>query len=155
MTNTNILTKNRFSVEVTDKIRFPALKVLLGDVAPLYPNFDTWLNFTFRRSQQSGERKVVIAHDGSQLIGAALLKLNGDESKICTFFISPTYRDMSLGSELMDVALATLDRNDTFITVSSERKDELTPLLKSKGFTVSQSVDNLYRPGSTEYFFTL
>jgi len=155
MTNTNILTKNAVSIEVTDKISFPALKTLLDEVAPLYPNFDGWLNFTFRRNLLSGERKVVIAHNGDHLMGAALLKQNNKESKICTFFVSPVYRNISLGSELMDMAIATLDRNDTFITVSSERKEELTPLLKSKGFSVSQSVSDFYRSGSTEYFFTL
>ncbi|MCP8686083.1 GNAT family N-acetyltransferase [Marinobacterium sedimentorum] len=155
MTTTNILTKTSFSLEVTQDIGFPALRALLQDVAPLYPCFDAWLNFTFRRNMRMGERSVVIAHDGNQLMGAALLKLRREESKICTFFVKPAYRDMNIGTELMDAALATLDRNDTFITVSDDRKCELTPLLMSKGFSVSHSIDGLYRPSSTEYFFTL
>lgn len=155
MTATNILIKPSFSFEVTQKVSFPALNRLLSDVSPLYPNFDGWLNFTFRREMLSGERSVVIAHDGNELLGAALLKDSEEEGKICTFFVTPSYREIKVGSELLDEALAKLDRNDSFITVSEERKGELAPLLTSRGFSVMRSEKDLYRPGSTEYFFTL
>lgn len=155
MTATNILIKPSFSLEVTRKVSFPALKRLLADVSPLYPNFDGWLNFTFRREMLSGERSVALAHNGSELLGAALLKDSREEGKICTFFVSPSYRDMKVGSELLDLALAELDRNDAFITVADEREGELTPLLTSRGFSVTHSAKDLYRSGSTEYFFSL
>jgi hypothetical protein len=56
---------------------------------------------------------------------------------------------------LIELALAELDNADTFITVSKERNEELYPLLKSKGFKLSQSIDDLYREGNTEHFYKL
>tara|TARA_R100000306_G_C4378159_1_gene142897 strand:- start:347 stop:814 length:468 start_codon:yes stop_codon:yes gene_type:complete len=155
MTMINILTKSSFSFEVAQNINFPALRRLLNDVAPLYPSFDAWLNFTFRRNMASGERRVLIAHNGSELVGAALLKDSLAEGKICTFFVSPDHRQMNIGGQLLDQALRELDRDDAFITVAEERKAELSPLLTSRGFSVGNSISSLYRPGSTEYLFTL
>lgn len=151
----NTLTKTRFEFEVLQDVNFSRLRSFLGEVAPLYPNFDAWFNFKFCRNLASGQRKVAIAHDGNQILGAALLKKDAHESKICTFYISPEYRGLSIGDELMDLALVTLNDSDTIITVCSERKDELTPLLSSHGFEVISSHDGLYRDLSTEYVFNL
>jgi ribosomal protein S18 acetylase RimI-like enzyme len=151
----NVLVKPSVTFEVSSKIEFTALYRFLADVEPLYPNFKSWFNFTFRRNIGSGERQVVLAHDGVQIIGVALLKKNSIENKICTFYVSPEYRGLSIGNDLMDLALSTLDSNDTRITVSTERNSELSPLLFSKGFNVYQSLEGFYRQDSTEYFYKL
>jgi ribosomal protein S18 acetylase RimI-like enzyme len=155
MNGINILTKPHMQFEVYSSIDFPKLTSFLTNVAPLYPNFDTWLNFTFRRNLLSGERQIALAHNGSQILGTALLKNSIEEKKICTFYVAPNYRNLNIGSQLMDLTLSTLDSHRSFITVSEERKNELNPLLSSKGFTISNSVDGLYRKNSTEHFYTL
>lgn len=155
MKASNVLIKPHFEVCICNDVKFSALNQLLSDVEPLYPNFDSWMNFTFRRNINSGERSVLIAHNGDQLLGALLLKMTYDEHKICTFYVHPQYRGLYLGSKLMDLALLTLDSDDVYITVSEERNRELSPLLLSKGFQLSNSINSLYRKGKIEYFYTL
>lgn len=155
MTTTHALSKAYVQYVVQQDADFKSLKHLLQPVSPMYPNFDAWLNFTFRRSLTSGKRKIVTAYYGSELAGIALLKSDLSERKICTFYISESFRELGIGQKLLDVAIDTLDSSDSFITVSEERDSGLSPLLRSKGFKLVSSVPKLYRPDSTEHFYSL
>lgn len=151
----NVIIKPSVTFEVSSKVEFPRLYRFLADVEPFYPNFKLWFNFTFRRNARAGERQVVLAHNGYEIVGTALLKKSSTENKICTFYVSPKYRGERVGHDLMELAISRLNSNDTQITVSTERNAELSPLLRSKGFSIYQSVDGLYRQGSTEHFYQL
>lgn len=155
MTIISALVKASLKYTVLENANFKALSHFLNAVSPMYPDFSIWWNFTFRRGLSSGQRKIVLAHYGDQIVGVALLKKNMHESKICTFYIAPDFREMGVGGELMDLALETLDSNNTFITVSDERQRQLAPLLSSRGFILVNSVDGLYRSKSSEHFYSL
>lgn len=151
----NSLKKYQIDYEVTQRIDYQNLRAFLVDVSGFYPNFDGWLNFKFCRNLASGQRKIILAHNGNEIIGAALLKSDNLESKICTFYVDPAFRGMNIGSKLMDLSISTLDNPNTFITVCDERKSELAPLLSSRGFTLERSVDGLYHSHSSEHFYKL
>ena len=154
MNKFNILIKTQIEIEIYNSVDFVSLRNTLKDVEPLYPNFGAWLNFKFRRSLSSGERNIVLATDGTNILGLSLLKKNMDESKICTFYVPEIYRDMGIGKKLMCKSLSVLDSSDSFITVSDERQSELKPLLTSSGFKLVKSVDSLYRQKNTEHFYS-
>lgn len=155
MRMTNVVSKSSFSIEVLNQIYFPLLADFLSDVSILYPEFDSWLNFKVRRNINTNERKILIAHDGDKIVGVALLKNTQLEQKISTFYVSPTYRGLGIGTKLMSQSLELLDTNHTFITVSEERNSELSPLLKSTGFTLQQTVPDMYRKGYCELFYSI
>lgn len=152
---TNALRENVVEYRLLQNFDFIELNRLLNPVAPMYPNFDAWLNFKFRRNLALGQRQIALANYGCQLAGVALLKNDGIERKICTFYIAPNFRNMGVGSKLMDLAIETLNSSSSFITVSDERKNELAPLLSSRGFKCINSVHGLYRSGSFEHFYSL
>lgn len=153
MINANVLTTTRIDYEVLQDVTYSQIASLLKEVSPLYPNFDAWLAFKFFRGLKSDGRKVAVAHDGDQILGAALLKTQ-EENKICTFYVLPEFRDLKIGSNLMSFALSTFGSESVSITVSDERLDELSPLLKSKGFELTSSHKDLYRTNISEHFFT-
>lgn len=155
MNKLHIISKPSTQVILNNSVSFPALKQLLSDVAPLYPNFEGWLNFTFRRNLSSGERQILIAHDGTNLQGCALLKNTPIESKICTFYVAQSARGQGIGEQLMQRSLVALDNADTIITVSDDRHAELYPLLKSAGFSLQQQLDAAYRPAHSEFVYAL
>jgi len=155
MKRVNVLVKQHIDFEICNSIDFSMLKHTLRDVSPLYPNFSVWFNFTFRRNILSGERNILIASDGDNILGVSLLKKTHNENKICTFYVPPEYRSMNIGKNLLDKSLSLLDNQNSIITVSDERHDELRPLLVSRGFELSKSVDSLYRKGSSENFYKL
>lgn len=151
MKTTNTLYKGEVSISLIKQINYPLLKSFLSDVSCLYPEFESWLHFKVRRF----DRDIVIAHDGNQLAGVSILKNFGSERKICTFYVAPQFRGEMLGQALMTKSLQFLDSEETFITVSEERNDQLFPLLKSNGFKVQKVVPNLYREGKNEFFYSL
>lgn len=127
----------------------------LSGVSRLYPSFEDWLTTRFLSELQMGSRKLLIAHNGDTAIGYSLLKKTDAESKICTFYIANEFRGLGVGQELMSKSLQELDSGETFITVSDERLEELSPLLKAKGFILSSTISNMYRDGSDEHIWTL
>lgn len=151
MKMTNVLYKSEASISLVNQIDYPLLKSFLSDISFLYPDFDSWLNFKVRRY----ERDIVIAHNGNQLLGVSILKKSGDEKKISTFYVAPSFRGQMLGQALMAKSLQFLDSAETFITVSEERNRELVPLLNSSGFKLQKTVPNLYRNGKDELFYSL
>ena len=155
MNKVNVLVKQDISFEIYNSVDLSLLKKSLQEVSPLYPNFDAWLNFKFRRILSSGERNIVLATDGSNILGLSLLKKNKDESKICTFYVPEEYRGMNVGKDLMSKSLSILDNQNSLITVADERHKELKPLLDSSGFKLIKSIDALYREDSTEHFYSL
>lgn len=155
MKTVNVIAKPSTHIELNNELSFSTLNHLLSDVSPLYPNFNVWLNFTFRRNLASGERRILVAHDGDNLLGCALLKSAADESKICTFYVEPLARDRGIGRQLMQYSLENLDNPNTIITVSDDRQAELAPLLKSSGFSLQQQLSDHYRPQHSEFVYSL
>lgn len=127
----------------------------LSNISALYPNFNNWLQYKFYRPSHESQRKIIIAHNGTVLLGVALLKKSHDENKICTLYTSPFHQGQGIGSQLVDLSLQCFDSPDVLITVAQEKLIELAPILKSKGFICTSSIQGFYRPESTEYFFNL
>lgn len=127
----------------------------LSDISALYPNFNYWLQYKFYQPSHESQRKIIIAHNGTALLGIALLKKSHDENKICTLYTSPFHQGQGIGSQLVDLSLQYFDSPDVLITVAQEKLIELAPILKSKGFICTSSIQGFYRPESTEYFFNL
>ncbi|MBA6232187.1 MULTISPECIES: GNAT family N-acetyltransferase [unclassified Colwellia] len=155
MNKVNVLVKQHISFEIYNSVDLSLLNKSLKEIAPLYPNFNAWLNFKFRRNLCSGERNIVLATDGDNVLGLSLLKTNKDENKICTFYVPKQYRCMNIGNELMIKSLSILDNQSSFITVADERHSELKPFLLSHDFKLEKSVDSLYRDNIKEHFYSL
>ncbi|MEB6857896.1 GNAT family N-acetyltransferase [Proteus cibi] len=127
----------------------------LSNISALYPNFNDWLQYKFYQPSYESQRKIIIAHNGTMLLGVALLKKSHDENKICTLYTSPFHQGQGIGSQLVDLSLQYFDSPDVLITVAQEKLIELAPILKSKGFVCTASIKGMYRPESTELFFNL
>jgi ribosomal protein S18 acetylase RimI-like enzyme len=136
-------------------INFLRLSRTLSDVSPHYPNFKEWLYFTFRKEMIQGLRTIAVARHQGVYAGFSLLKNASNEKKICTFYVLPSFRGMSIGSQLMDFSTTYLGNTDISITVSEERNPELYPLLRRKGFSLESRVKGYYRDNADEYFYSL
>ena len=136
-------------------IKFSGIAKSLSTVGGYYPNFKSWLYFTFRKEMIEGKRSIIIAHDGNSLAGLSLLKYTIDEKKICTFYVLPPFRGNGVGDMLMDESTSYLGDKDIKITVAEEHNQELYPLLKSKGFSIENKVSGYYRDNVDEYFYSL
>lgn len=138
-----------------EELRFQVIAKSLSSVACYYPNFKNWLYFTFRKEMIEGKRSIIIARNGNSLAGLSLLKHSSSEKKICTFYITPDFRDAGIGHQLLNQSISYLGEEDIKITVAQERNSELYPLLKSKGFSLEKKIGGYYRNNIDEYFYSI
>ncbi|MGZ0899467.1 GNAT family N-acetyltransferase [Pseudomonas putida] len=126
----------------------------LSAVSHLYPGFREWLYFKFKPEFSNGSRDIIVAYDSNNIAGLSLLKFSDFEHKICTFYVMPAYRGLSIGNELMDRSLSFLGNRNVTISVSQEREMELYPVLKKSGFELDRKIEGAYRPGVFENFYS-
>jgi ribosomal protein S18 acetylase RimI-like enzyme len=151
-----IISKATADFEIIESdLHFKKIAASLADVSAYYPEFKSWLYFTFRAGIYVGERKILVAHSDGDIAGLALLKNSISEKKICTFYVLPEYRDDGVGRSLMHKSLQTLGHNDIGISVSEERHSELSPLLRSCGFSLDSVLPGRYRNEKSEFFYQL
>ncbi|MEM8237876.1 GNAT family N-acetyltransferase, partial [Morganella morganii subsp. sibonii] len=127
----------------------------LSPVADLYPNFYTWLYSKYMHNIEPSKRLILFAYDENDaIIGTSLLKINKEEKKICTFFISPKHQERGIGNILMNKAFSHFNDNDSvLITCSETRKTGLEPILRKSGFVYTHSVTDLYKKNTREFFY--
>jgi ribosomal protein S18 acetylase RimI-like enzyme len=123
----------------------------LKQVEAHYPNFRSWLDFTFARQLTDGNRKALIVKDKNEIVGVSLLKKTREENKICTFYVAPQHRGKGIGKMLMEESLSYLE-SEAHITVCEERWAEMRPFLEKYSFKLDIELPNFYRDDRTEYF---
>lgn len=151
-----IISKPNFDFEIIESLdrNFLNIAAALSSVSPYYPNFKEWLFFNFNKGLRSGERKILLAHNGTDICAVSLLKLTDNENKICTFFVRPDFRERGLGRILMSRSLCELSGKSSIITVAEERHSELSPLLIESNFGLVEESLGIYRPGKLELIYS-
>lgn len=151
-----IISKPNFDFEIIESFdrNFFNIATALSSVSSYYPNFKEWLFFTFNKGLRSGERKILLAHNGADICAVSLLKATDHENKICTFFVLPEFRERGLGRALMNRSLCELSGKSSIITVAQERHSELRPLLIESNFGLTEESLDMYRPGKLELIYS-
>ena len=86
------------------------------------------VSITFIPDLKLGHRGYILASKHNILAGCCLLKKTQEEQKICTLYVSKSYRRQGIGSDLLTAALTELN-DSPIITVSPGLASEFTPLL--------------------------
>lgn len=145
--------KINFEMLESDSIHLGKIVKSLSDLEEFYPGFKEWVCFKFRRGLYLNERRIVLACCDNEIAGLALLKDTACEKKVCTFFVSPAFREQSVGSLLMLKSLDVLGPGLINITVSEERNLELSRILISNNFSLHDVVKGLYRDDKAEFIY--
>lgn len=126
---------------------------LTYSVNDTYPQYSTWFKEKFLPDLKNKKRMYIVAQDESgKLVGCVLIKNTEEEKKICTLLVHPDYRKQGVGEKLMEQTLSELGEHP-LITVSDKNIEQLSPLLRKKGFHLSAVKKGAYRPEYTEYYF--
>ncbi|EGQ8447185.1 GNAT family N-acetyltransferase [Vibrio alginolyticus] len=155
MVNYKIKASCPISIDILKDPDFQAIRKLLEPVSGLYPSFDAWFNFRFKRNFSSGNRIVIAAMSGSTIAGVALLKKTESEHKICTLFVREEFRGLGVGRQLLTKAIENLKGNKIGISVAEERHQALKSLLEKQGFSLKSKEIGYYRQGAVEFFYEL
>ena len=134
------------------------IEELLDFLPVLYPGGSAWLS---RRMSDvaRGRATALVAEVSGEMVGVALgiLKASG-RFKVSTLFVSPTHRGLGLGAELLDsmvVRARVVGANEVYITGAHSVRENLSPLLASRGFVLTATEANRYGQGRHEDVYSL
>lgn len=117
-----------------------------------YPNYKNWYEKTFLEGLKKGERGIIVALDGTKIVGCALIKNTSDEKKLCTLFVHPNYRRQGIGEQLLQTSIQKLGQNP-LVSVSQENRSFVDGLFRKFNFHLSAMKKGVYQPDSVECFF--
>lgn len=133
-----------------------------GDLEFLYPGFKKWFYETVipGLNKPNPDREIIFLMspddeccEFAKVAGFAILKKTIDERKICSFRISAGYRDAGYGETLMCSCFDYLETTTPLISISDNYKKMFEGLLDKYHFKLTQTLEEHYRPGISEYVF--
>lgn len=118
-----------------------------------YPDFKKWFFGSVVPELESGHRNLFVAYYDKKIAGILITKDSLEEKKICTLRVSPECRNAGIGTQLMAVAISTLNTAKPLITVSDDHISEFLKLFNNFGFVLNSIHVDYYRRGHIEYAF--
>lgn len=132
---------------------FRAFEVMRG-LDAYYPDFDEWFVNKAVPGIVAGTDGLILAEDGSRIVGVALWKETPEETKLRCVRVLPSHRRRGVGLRLIDRALAAMKLKRPVFSVAEEMIHEYARIFVNRyGFTVTKVEKGLYRPGRLEYVF--
>lgn len=120
----------------------------------IYPQFFQWFENKVVKGLAIGERLIFASYSNkNKITGYMILKSSINENKICTLQILPQFRRQGYARELLNRAIAIL--TNPIITVSDSQLDLYSSLLSECGFSLVDTVNDLYNNGVNENIFQL
>lgn len=142
------LEKSRSFIEAF--MALPMLRSLDG----LYPGFESWYINQVVPGVVLGKDILVLAKDGTHVVGIALGKKSAKETKLRCVRLMPAYQQSGLGIKLIDRMLEELECEKPACTVAEELMHTYArPFVNRYGFELSRVDKGRYRPGKLEYAF--
>lgn len=127
---------------------------LLRSLDAYYPDFEHWYVNTVAPGVVLGQDTLLLASEGSQIVGVALGKRGPDETKLRCVRVVPALQHTGLGIRLIDRMLDELQCEKPHCTVAQELFHQYSrPFVARYGFSLTGVDKGSYRPGKLEYRF--
>lgn len=145
--STALVTRNACA---SDRAR---LVPLASTISLLYPGDAAWFDRRFDDALL-GRASCTVATVGGRLAGAAIETPKGAARlKLSTFWVSPEFRRLGVGSHLLGQLLASWERRsivEAWVTTDLGDADPLMALMVPRGFDLAGLAADRYAEGRTE-----
>lgn len=125
----------------------------LEDLNKEYGGFYNWYYSKIIPGIYNGTRAIILKEAKNNIVAITILKKDTEEEKICTFRVNKDFKEIGIGTELMEHSLDVLNNDSPIITVSSKNILQFTKLLDNYNFKLTDSYESYYIKGLTEYSF--
>lgn len=88
-------------------------------------------------------RKMYYAKSGYELLGFITVKNDGEERKICTWYVLPQYRKLGIGTALLKKGMNWLDTWGPLITIPHYKVKEYENFIKKYSWKYTDTI-NIY-----------
>ncbi len=83
-----------------------------------YLKYQEWFfNKQLPETLNSSTRNILFVQDNSKIIAVSCLKKDSKERKICTLYVTPSYRKKGIGSMMLIKAMEWLETTKPYITI--------------------------------------
>lgn len=134
------------------------IRELLSFLPGLYPGSGAWLDARLELiAEEEAFSHQIRGHDGS-LAGIVLgIAKDSRRFKVSTLYVAKDHRGEGIGGELIDAAILEAQRvncTEIYITGASTVRDQLFPLLTSRGFELISTAADRYGTGRDEDIYS-
>ena len=122
-----------------------------------YPGIDRWWSSKVVPGLVTGERRCMVAFDGSTVAGLVIGKVARPSAKLCSLRVDAAYRGGGVGSRLLASLLAELGRANcgrVHYTIADEVDADSGDFFKRCGFTFLGSCPAKYTRGRDEHVYS-
>lgn len=129
-------------------------KTIVSGIEDIYPGIDKWYNKKVIPGISEGSRfAFLVMHEGD-VIAETIIK-PGNDNKLCSMKILPSFQNKSLGTLLFSEIAKTLNDNTEFIhfTAPESLSYEKEGLFNRLGFQCLGKSNKMYRKGEDELVF--
>lgn len=127
---------------------------MLDGLENYYPEFGHWYVNTCIPGIVLGSDTMMVARDGSAIVGIALGKKTPQETKLRCVRVRPDYQSKGVGIHLIEKMLRQLGSDRPHCTVAEEMMHQFSrAFVNHFGFDLTRVDKGLYRPGKLEYVF--
>lgn len=127
-------------------LKFYEITFFLNDS---YPGYKDWFSKQIIGCFKN-ERTILYTKDNDKISGLIFLKKDSDESKICTLYVLPEYRNMDIATKLIEASFKYLETSRPLATVNSSKLGMFSKIIDKYDWKITEEVNDIYKNGETE-----
>jgi GNAT superfamily N-acetyltransferase len=116
-----------------------------------YKNYKDWFFYTHVPELNQFRTTLYITYNGEIVAVSNLKKKN--EKKICTFYVAEEFRNMGIGTYLMEESLKWLETKKPLITISEKKLKMFKYFIDKYEWDLKIVLNNYYKENSKEYCY--
>ena len=131
-----------------DKISEEELRQLATEIYKLtkfigddYLKYQEWFfNKQLPETLNNSKRNILFVQDNSKIIAVSCLKKDSQEKKICTLYVTPSYRRKGIGSILLIKAMEWLETTKPYITIRDYKLEMFKPFIQKYNWELTEII---------------
>ena len=127
-------------------LKFYEITFFLNDS---YPGYKDWFSKHIIGCFKN-ERTILYTKDNDKISGLIFLKKDSDESKICTLYVLPEYRNMDIATKLIEASFKYLETSKPLATINSSKLEMFSRIIDKYGWEITEEISDMYNKGETE-----
>lgn len=128
--------------------------LIIESICKDYPGYKKWFLEKQLSAIESDERNILfVKNNENKIIALACLKKTDEEQKICTLYVSEEYRNMNIGSQLVEESIKWLENSKPLITISDYKFEMFESLIEKYDWQLTEAITGIYNEESKELCF--
>jgi Uncharacterized conserved protein len=118
-----------------------------------YPNRFAWFCSKVLPDIHTGKREIIACYVDGKIAGTAILKKDGKERKICTFYLKEEFRERRVADQFAWECFGWLGTRKPLMTIPEHRRSWLNFMIELHGWKLYETLENYYNDHSSELVY--